>query len=65
MVRIGDKIKFELDDELFGRGIRTVSARIVRSYPRTLGLAFDCIDIEEPDIHYTIAADAKFIQINN
>ena len=64
-MRIGDKIKFELQDELFGGKLRTVKAQIIRQYPRTNGLAFDCIDLDDPDIHYTIAADEKYIQIND
>ena len=65
MARIGDKIQFELEDTLFEKGIKTVKAQIIRSYPRKLGLAFDCIDLTDPDIHYTIAADEKYIQIND
>ena len=65
MARIGDKIKFELEDELFEKGLKTVQAQIIRQYPRTNGLAFDCIDLDDSDIHYTIAADEKFIQIND
>ncbi len=65
MVRIGDKISFELQDELFEKGLRTVKAQIVRQYPKKNGLAFDCIDLTDPDIHYTIAADEKFISIND
>ena len=70
MARIGDKIKFELEDTLFEKGIKTVKAQIIRSYPRQRGdcceyLAFDCIDLTDPDIHYTIAADEKYIQIND
>ena len=65
MARIGDKIKFELEDELFEKGLKTVQAQIIRQYPRTNGLAFDCIDLDDPDIHYTIAADEKYIQIND
>ena len=70
MARIGDKIQFELDDALFEKGIKTVKAQIIRSYPKRIGdcceyLAFDCIDLDDSDIHYTIAADEKFIQIND
>ena len=65
MARIGDKISFELQDELFGGKLRMVKAQIIRQYPKINGLAFDCIDLDEPDIHYTIAADEKFIQIND
>ena len=65
MARIGDKISFELQDELFGGKLRTVKAQIIRQYPKINGLAFDCIDIEDPDIHYTIPADEKYIQIND
>ena len=65
MARIGDKISFELHDDLFKKGFRVVSAQIIRQYPRSNGLAFDCIDLNEPGIHYTIAADEKFISIND
>jgi hypothetical protein len=65
MARIGDKISFELQDELFGGKLRMVKAQIIRSYPRKLGLAFDCIDLDDPDVYYTIPADEKFIQIND
>ena len=70
MARIGDKIKFELQDELFGGKLRTVKAQIIRKYPKQRGdcceyLAFDCIDLDDPDIHYTIPADEKFISIND
>ena len=70
MPRIGDKIQFELQDELFEKGLKTVKAQIIRQYPKQRGdcceyLAFDCIDLDDPDIHYTIPADEKFIQIND
>ena len=70
MPRIGDKIQFELQDELFGGKLRIVKAQIIRSYPKKKGdcceyLAFDCIDLDDPDLHYTIPADEKFIQIND
>ena len=65
MARIGDKISFELQDELFKKGIKVVRAQIIRQYPKSNGLAFDCIDLDEPDIHYTIPADEKFISIND
>ena len=65
MARIGDKISFELQDELFGGKLRIVKAQIIRQYPKTNGLAFDCIDLTDPDIHYTIPADEKYIQIND
>jgi len=65
MARIGDKISFELQDELFGGKLRTVKAQIIRQYPKSNGLAFDCIDLDDPDIHYTIPADEKFISIND
>ena len=65
MPRIGDKIQFELQDELFKKGLRTVKAQIIRQYHKINGLAFDCIDLTDPDIHYTIAADEKYIQIND
>jgi len=63
MASIGDKISFELQDELFEKGLRTVNAQIIRQYPKRDGLAFDCIDLDDPDIHYTISADERFIQI--
>ena len=65
MARIGDKISFELQDELFGGTLRVVKAQIIRQYPKTNGLSFDCIDLTDPDIHYTIPADEKYIQIND
>ena len=65
MARIGDKISFELQDELFGGKLRIVKAQIIRQYPKINGLAFDCIDLTDPDIHYTIPADEKYIQIND
>ena len=65
MARIGDKIKFELQDELFEKGLRTVKAQIIRSYPKMNGLSFDCIDLDDPDLHYTISADEKFISIDD
>ena len=65
MARIGDKISFELDDALFEKGVKRVKAQIIRQYPKSNGLAFDCIDLDEPDIHYTIPADEKFISIND
>ena len=70
MARIGDKIKFELQDELFEHGLKTVSAQVIRSYPRQRGkcctyLAFDCVDLDDPNLTYTIAADEHFIQIND
>ena len=63
--RIGDKIKFELQDELFEKGIKVVKAQIIRQYPKQGGLSFDCIDLDDPDIHYTIPADEKYIQVND
>ena len=70
MPRIGDKIKFQLEDTLFEKGIKTVKAQIIRSYPRQRGkcctfLAFDCVDLDDPDVYYTIPADEKFISIND
>jgi len=70
MARIGDKIKFELQDELFEQGLKTVRAQIIRSYPKHRGkhktyLAFDCVDLDEPSLTYTIAADEQFVQIND
>ena len=65
MARIGDKISFELQDELFGGKLRMVKAQIIRQYPKTNGLAFDCVDLDDPDLHYTIPADEKFISIND
>ena len=64
-MRIGDKIQFELQDELFEKGLKTVQAQIIRQYPKSNGLAFDCIDLDHPDLHYAIPADEKFIQIND
>ena len=70
MPRIGDKIEFELQDELFEKGLKTVKAQIIRQYPKKGGdcceyLAFDCIDLDDPDIHYTIPSDEKFISIDD
>ena len=70
MPRIGDKISFELQDDLSKKGFRVVIAQIIRQYPKQRGscceyLAFDCIDLDEPGIHYTIPADEKFISIND
>ena len=70
MPRIGDKIQFELQDELFWGKLRTVKAQIIRQYPKKRGdcceyLAFDCIDLDDPDLHYTIPADEKFISIDD
>jgi len=65
MARIGDKISFELQDELFGGKLRMVKAQIIRQYPKSNGLAFDCVDLDDPDLHYTIPADEKFISVND
>jgi len=70
MPRIGDKISFELQDELFEQGLKTVRAQIIRSYPKHRGnhktyLAFDCVDLDDPNLHYTLAADEQFVQIND
>ena len=65
MARIGDKISFELQDELFGGKLRMVKAQIIRQYPKSNGLAFDCVDLDDPDLHYTIPADEKFISIDD
>ena len=70
MPRIGDKISFEIQDELFEKGLKTVRAQIIRTYPRQRGnccqyLAYDCIDLDYPDLTYTIAADEHFISVND
>ena len=70
MAKVGDKISFELEDQLFDKGIRIVNAQIVRRYPKALGacceyLAYDCVDLEHPDLCYTISADEKFILDNS
>ena len=70
MARIGDKISFELQDELFGGKLRVVKAQIIRQYPKQRGdcceyLAFDCIDLDDPNIHYTIPSDEKYISIDD
>ena len=70
MARIGDKIQFELEDELFEKGLKTVRAQIIRSYPKHRGkhktyLAFDCVDLEDSSLTYTIPADESFISIND
>ncbi len=68
--RIGDKIQFELEDELFEKGTRVVRAQIIRKYPQPIGkhctiLAFDCIDLDDSSLNYTIPSDERFIQIND
>ncbi len=70
MARIGDKIQFELEDELFEKGLKTVRAQIIRSYPRQRGkcctyLAFDCVDLDDSSLTYTIPSDESFISIND
>ena len=70
MPRIGDKISFELQDELFERGLKTVRAQVIRQYPKPIGkhatiLAFDCVDLDNPDFTYSIAADEKFISVDD
>ena len=68
--RIGDKVYFEVNDELHENKVRMVHAKIIRQYPKKRGncceyLAFDCVDLDDPDLHYTIPADEKFISIND
>ncbi len=66
-IRIGDKIEFEVEDTLHEKGIRIVKAQVVRQYPKPLGrhasfLAIDCIDLDDPDLHYTIPYGEAFIK---
>ena len=66
-IRIGDKIFFEVEDTLHEKGIRVVNAQVIRSYPQPLGkhasaLAIDCIDLDNPDLHYTIPYGEAFIK---
>ncbi len=65
MYEIGDKIKFELEDQLFDKNLRTVRARIIRAYPRNNALAFDCVDLDNENLNYTINADEKFIRFDD
>ena len=65
-IRIGDRIEFELEDLLHDSSIRRVSAQVVRKYPsQAYGLAFDCIDLDFPDIGYTVPYEENFIKINS
>ena len=65
--RIGYKVYFEVNDELHENKMRLVHAKILRQYPRQLGkcceyLAFDCIDLDNSSIVYTVPYDEKFIK---
>ncbi len=65
--KIGDKIYFEIDDHLHEKGVRLVHAKILRLYPKKLGecceyLAFDCADLDNKDLVYTVPYDQKFIK---
>ena len=65
--RIGDKVYFEVNDELHDGSVRMVHAKIVRQYPKKQGncceyLAFDCIDLDQKNIFYTVPYDQKFIK---
>ena len=65
--RIGDKVYFEVNDELHENKVRMVHAKIVRQYPKKKGkgneyLAFDCVDLDHKDIYYTVPYDQEFIK---
>ena len=65
--RIGDKVYFEVADELHENNVRMVHAKILRQYPRKMGkrreyLAFDCVDLDQKNIVYTVPYDQKFIK---
>lgn len=65
--RIGDKVYFEVNDELHENKVRMVHAKIVRQYPKKKGkdkeyLAFDCVDLDQKNIFYTVPYDQKFIK---
>lgn len=67
MSRIGDKIYFEVEDELHEKKTRLVHAQIIRQYPKPLGkcceyLALDCIDLDNADLVYTVPYDEKIIK---
>ena len=65
--RIGDKVYFEVDDELHENKVRMVHAKVVRQYPKRKGekdeyLAFDCIDLDQKNIYYTVPYDEEFVE---
>ena len=65
--RIGDKVYFEVDDELHDGSVRMVHAKVVRQYPKKKGknkeyLAFDCIDLDQKNIYYTVPYDKEFVK---
>ena len=65
--RIGDKVYFEVNDELHENKVRVVHAKIIRQYPKKRGncceyLAFDCVDLDHKDIYYTVPYDEEFIK---
>tara|TARA_R110002020_G_scaffold26817_3_gene86691 strand:+ start:231 stop:554 length:324 start_codon:yes stop_codon:yes gene_type:complete len=65
--RIGDKVYFEVNDELHENKVRVVHAKVIRQYPKKRGncceyLAFDCVDLDHKDIYYTVPYDEEFIK---
>ena len=67
--KIGDKVYFEVNDELHENKVRMVHAKILRAYPKKRGkcceyLAFDCIDLDQDNIFYTVTYDQEFIKID-
>ena len=65
--RIGDKVYFEVNDELHENKVRMVHAKIIRQYPKKRGncceyLAFDCVDLDQKNIYYTVPYDEEFIK---
>jgi len=67
--RIGDKIYFEVEDELHEGKMRMVHAKILRAYPKHRGncctyLAYDCVDLDIEDTVYTIPYEKEFIKVD-
>jgi len=65
--KIGDKVYFEVGDELHENKVRMVHAKIIRQYPMSKGkcckyLAFDCVDLDYKDIVYTVPYEKEFIK---
>jgi len=65
--RIGDKVYFEVEDELHDGEMRLVHAKILREYPKHRGncctyLAYDCVDLDVEDTFYTIPYDKEIIK---
>ena len=67
--RIGDKVYFEVEDELHEGKMRMVHAKILRAYPKHRGncctyLAYDCVDLDIEDTVYTIPYEKEFIKVD-